>query len=275
MAKMFYTLEEAASKLGMSESEVQNLAESGQLQEFRDRDRLMFKVDQVDLLAGDDGEDDVQLADTGAGLDPISLSSSNTGTGSGLSLGDSGANEGTGVSIFDPEDADAADANAETLVTSGLGGSGFAMDAGASGSGLAQLAFEPDDTSLGGNLLDGTDAGGSAVGPAAGGTAAGALFESSAAESDFGRGAAAPAMSPMMAMGEPYDGAASGLFGGVALGVFLLTLLSMAVMILGMSGGSAAVLGGIQQTTLYIVAGGGAAALIIFAVIGWALLRKS
>lgn len=272
MAKMFYTLEEAASKLGMSESEVQNLAESGQLQEFRDRDRLMFKVDQVDLLAGDDADDDVQLADTGAGLDPISLSSSNTG--SNLPMADSNANEGTGVSIFDPEDADAADANAETLVTSGLGGSGFAMDAGASGSGLAQLAFEPDDTSLGGNLLDGTDAGGSAIGAGTGGTAAGALFETSAGEPDFARGAA-PAMSPMMAMGEPYDGAASGLFGGVALGVFLLTLFSMAVMILGMSGGSTGVLGGIQQNTLYIIAGGGAAALVIFGVIGWVALRKS
>jgi hypothetical protein len=270
MAKMFYTLEEAASKLGMTEGEVKNLAESGQLQEFRDRERLMFKVDQVDLLAGDEGDEDIQLADTGNGLDPISLSSSNTGTG--LSMGDSNPNEGTGVSIFDPEDADAADANAETLVTAGLGGSGFAMDAGASGSGLAQLAFEPDDTSLGGNLLDGLDSGDSGAGVAAG-TAAGALFETSGGEPDFGR-AAAPAMMPMM-MGEPYDGAASGLFGGVALGVFVMMLVSMGVMILGMSGGSAGVLGGIQQNTLYMVAGGGALALVVFAGIGWAVLRKS
>jgi hypothetical protein len=270
MAKMFYTLEEAAAKLGMTEGEVQNLAESGQLQEFRDRERLMFKVDQVDLLAGDEGDEDIQLADTGSGLDPISLSSSNTGTG--LSMGDSNPNEGTGVSIFDPEDADAADANAETLVTSGLGGSGFAMDAGASGSGLAQLAFEPDDTSLGGNLLDGLDSGDSGAGVSAG-TSAGALFETSAGEPDFSR-SAAPAMMPMM-MGEPYDGAASGVFGGVALGVFVLMLVSLGVMILGMSGGSTGILGGIQQSTLYIIAGGGAAALIVFAVIGWAALRKS
>ncbi len=270
MAKMFYTLEEAAAKLGMTEGEVQNLAESGQLQEFRDRDRLMFKVDQVDLLAGDEGDEEIQLADTGGGLDPISLSSSNTGTG--ISLGDSNPNEGTGVSIFDPDDADAADANAETLVTSGLGGSGFAMDAGASGSGLAQLAFEPDDTSLGGNLLDGLDSGDSAAGVAAG-TAAGALFETSAGEPDFSR-SAAPAMMPMM-VGEPYDGAASGLFGGAALGVFVLMLVSLGVMILGMSGGSAGVLGGINQNTLYMVAGGGALALIVFAGIGWAALRKS
>jgi hypothetical protein len=270
MAKMFYTLEEAAAKLGMTEGEVQNLAESGQLQEFRDRERLMFKVDQVDLLAGDEGDEDIQLADTGSGLDPISLSSSNTGTG--LSMGGSNPNEGTGVSIFDPEDDDAADANAETLVTSGLGGSGFAMDAGASGSGLAQLAFEPDDTSLGGNLLDGLDSGDSGAGVAAG-TSAGALFETSAGEPDFSR-SAAPAMMPMM-LGEPYDGAASGLFGGVALGVFVLMLVSLGVMILGMSGGSAGVLGGINQNTLYMVAGGGALALIIFAGAGWAALRRS
>ena len=42
MAKLFYTMEEAASKLGKSEDEVQKLIDSGQLQEFRDRDRIMF-----------------------------------------------------------------------------------------------------------------------------------------------------------------------------------------------------------------------------------------
>ncbi|MCC5822801.1 MAG: helix-turn-helix domain-containing protein [Phycisphaerales bacterium] len=272
MAKMFYTLEEAAAKLGMSEDEVRNLTESGQLQEFRDRDRLMFKVDQVDLLAGDDGDEDVQLADTGTGIEPISLSSSNTGTGPGVSLGDSNANEGTGVSIFDPEDDDAADANAETLVTSGLGGSGFEMDAGSSGSGLAQLAFEPDDTSLGGNLLDSMDSGDSQADAA--GTGAGALFETAGGEPDFSAGAA-PATAMVMPMGEPYDGPASGLFGGIALGVFALLLLSLAVMILGISGGSTGVLTGIDQNMLYIIAGGGAVALILFGVIGWALLRKS
>ena len=49
MAKMFYTLEEVCEKLGKSEEEVKNMASSGQLQEFRDRDKLMFKVDQIDL----------------------------------------------------------------------------------------------------------------------------------------------------------------------------------------------------------------------------------
>lgn len=273
MAKMFYTLEEASAKLGMSESEVKNLAESGQLQEFRDRDRLMFKVDQVDLLAGDaEGDEDIHLADTGPGLEPISLSSSNTG--SALSLDPASSKGGTGISIFDP-DADAADANAETLVTSGLGGSGFNMDAGASGSGLAQLAFEPDDTSLGGNLLDSVDkdAGDSAVG--AGGTAAGALFETTSGEPDFAAARSATPMMPMMPLGEPYDGAASGLFGGIALAMFALVLTAVAIMILGMSGGSTGVLATVSQTVIWGVLGGGFAAVLIFGGIGWAVLRKS
>jgi len=217
MAKMFYTVEEAAAKLGMSTEEVQGLVESGQLQEFRDRDNLMFKVDQVDLLGGDEDDDDLEeitLADTAGGLDPISLSSS--GSGSVLSLESSG--DATGVSIFDAEDEDDADANAETLVSGGglggmalgesggLGGSGFDMDAGASGSGLAQLAFEPDDTSLGGNLLDDlasdTAGGESALGAAAlGASVGGALFEG-AEETPGSFSSQAGAMPMVMPMGE-------------------------------------------------------------------------
>jgi len=68
MAKMFYSLEEAAAKLGKSEAQVRGMAESGQLQEFRDRDRLMFKVEQVDLIAGDDGV--IPLAESGE-LEPL------------------------------------------------------------------------------------------------------------------------------------------------------------------------------------------------------------
>ncbi len=280
MAKMFYTLEEASSKLGMSEEEVQNLAESGQLQEFRDRDRLMFKVDQVDLLAGDDegdADEEIGLADSGPGLEPLSLSSSGTGTSPGLDM--SGTNEGTGISIFDAEEG-AADANEETLVTGGLGGSGFAMDAGGSGSGLAQMAFEPDDTSLGSNLLDnlGDDSmadGSLAGGTAAGGTAAGALFETTSGEPDFGAAAPAAVAMGAMPMGEAYDGAASGLFGGIALAMFAMVLTAMGIMILGMSGGSASVLSQVNQTVIWGVLGGGFLAMLVLGGIGWVALRKS
>lgn len=282
MAKMFYTLEEAASKLGMSESDVQSLAESGQLQEFRDRDKLMFKVEQVDLLAGDgedEGDDEITLADTSPGeVEPISLSSS----GSGTSVSLEGSGEDTGVSIFEPEDGETADANADTLVSdSPMGGSGFNMDAGASGSGLAQLAFEPDDTSLGGNLLDDlaadSQAGGTGTGTgigdtALGGSVSGALFEGGDNESEFSS-SATPMMMP--AGGEPYDGAASGLFGGMALGMVLVLMAALAVMVLGMTGGSQALLGRVDQNMLYMVAGGGLGLVIVAGAIGWAILRRS
>ena len=71
MAKMFYSLQEAASKLKKSESDVRQMAAKGEITEFRDGDRLIFKVDQIDLLAGDDDGDSsemssmIPLADTG------------------------------------------------------------------------------------------------------------------------------------------------------------------------------------------------------------------
>ncbi len=303
MAKMFYTLDEAAAKLGMTTDEVQALVESGQLQEFRDRDNLMFKVDQVDLLGGDDDDDfgEITLADTAmggtaagesAGIHPISLSAS--GSASALSLESTG--ESTGVSIFGAEDDDT-EANAETLVSgggiggialggsgTGLGGSGFGMDAGASGSGLAQLAFEPDDTSLGGNLLDDLAAdsqgasslGASALGESAIGAsvAGGALFEGAVeAPSSFSSQSAGGMMA--MPMGEAYDGPSSGLFGGIALGSLLVLMLAMGVMILGLSGGSSSVLGSVDQNMLYMVMGGSFVLMLILGGIGWAMLRKS
>ncbi len=315
MAKMFYTLEEAAAKLGMTTDEVQGLVESGQLQEFRDRDNLMFKVDQVDLLGGDEDDDigEISLADTAGGsgisavgleessieigvdddaLDPISLSAS--GSASAVSLGGSG--DATGVSVFDAEDGEDADANAETLVSGGglggmalggsggLGGSGFGMDAGASGSGLAQLAFEPDDTSLGGNLLDdlasdsqGASAlGASALGESAVGAsvAGGALFEG-AVEAPAAFASQNAPMAMPMGMVEAYDGPASGLFGGIALGSLLVLMLAMGVMILGLSGGSDSVLASVDQNMLYMVMGGSAVVMLVLGGIGWAMLRKS
>jgi hypothetical protein len=51
MAKKFYTVQEAVAILGLSAEEVMNLAASGKLQRFRDRDAIMFKCEAVDQLA--------------------------------------------------------------------------------------------------------------------------------------------------------------------------------------------------------------------------------
>ncbi len=74
MAKMFYTLAEVCEKLGKTEAEVEAMVEAKEIQEFRDGERLVFKVEQVDLLAPTDDD----LADMDLDLD-----------GSGLSLDDS------------------------------------------------------------------------------------------------------------------------------------------------------------------------------------------
>ncbi len=275
MAKMFYTLEEAAQRLGMSEDEVQALAESGQLQEFRDRDRLVFKVDQVDLLAGG-GDDDAEitLAESSE-LEPISLSSS----GSGSAFAADASGEGTGISIFDPDADDQADPSADTLVTGAVSAPDLSMDSNASGSGLAQLTLEPDDTSLGANLLDdvyGDESGGSEAGESAiGGSAiaaasGGALFESSG-EPEFGSSQAAQAA--LMPVAESYDGPWSGIAGGLGLAMVIILAATLAVTILGLAG-SSAVLAGLTGN-VYMVLGGAAILLLIFAAVGWVMLRKS
>ncbi|MCH2142693.1 MAG: hypothetical protein MK077_06830 [Phycisphaerales bacterium] len=87
MAKMFYTLDEVCSKLGKTESEVEALVESGQIQEFRDGESLVFKVEQINLLAEPDeaGDVDLDLDDSALDLDDsFAMGESSTSTSLGL-----------------------------------------------------------------------------------------------------------------------------------------------------------------------------------------------
>ena len=70
MAKMYYNLEEAMQRLGVSEDQLKNLVREGKLREFRDAGKLNYRVDEVDRLATggaatghDSGE--LRLEDTG------------------------------------------------------------------------------------------------------------------------------------------------------------------------------------------------------------------
>ena len=58
MAKMFYTVEEAASRLSVTEEEVKGLVRAGKLREFRDAGTFNYKVEDVDALAGPPAPDD-------------------------------------------------------------------------------------------------------------------------------------------------------------------------------------------------------------------------
>ncbi len=275
MAKMFYTLEEAAEKLGKSADEVKSMAERGELQEFRANERLMFKREQVDLKAGGDAEEDhIPLADSGD-LEPLSLASS--GSATGIPIEPVNTKEQTGISIFDADATEEADPSAVTRVAPAVPAAGFASDSGASGSGsgLMEITKETDDTSLGANLLD--DVYGSetvaaqtqADAPAAD---EGALFESTpSAGGDADVSASAVALPVAI---EAYDGAGSGLVGGLAFGMAASALLAVFVMTLGLWSTGGPLMETLSTNMWYLV-GGAAALTVLGAVIGLVLGKKS
>lgn len=268
MAKLFYTLEEAAAKLRKSEAEVKKLVESGQLQEFRDRDKVMLKVDQVDLLAGGGDDDIIPLADS-AELGTISLAS-DSGTGMNIES----PKEQTGISIFDADQTEEADPAAVTQITE-RAPSELSLETVGSGSGLLDMTRESDDTSLGANLLGEVE---SPAEPAADAGAdvggGGGLFESSSAETEtvVGAGAAAGAGGLIM-MAEPLDPGWSGATGGLALGMVLVSGFAVALAIFGIAApGSGLVKMVAENLWMWVGIAGGA--LVLPMIVGMLLGRR-
>ncbi len=182
MAKMFYTLEETAAALNLTDDDIRQMATEGKLQQFRDRDNLMFKREQVDKLAPktepqitEDDQDTIPLAGSSINADAISLQ-------------DSGVSE-TGISIFETGEFDLADPSAATQI-SDSGELGLEIDASAaSGSGLMDLANDDsDDTNLGAVMLDASGQGstfGSGLGSGLGSSLGGSGLGSSLGDSAF------------------------------------------------------------------------------------------
>ncbi|MEM8834282.1 MAG: helix-turn-helix domain-containing protein [Planctomycetota bacterium] len=241
MAKMFYSLEEAAARLGKTEEEVQQMASSGQITEFRDGDRLIFKVDQIDLLAGDDN-----AADSMGSVIPLM----DTGTGSGVSLEDSeppadDPKSQTGISVFDADELDDDDPAAQTQVEPGIGGGIGLIDTGdesaineelnmdsfGSGSGLMDLTRESDDTSLGSFGLGELYPSGDDEATATIAADDSQLFESS--PGDEGLGDDLPPAGALVAA-EPYDGKGSWFSAGFMVGASLACMTGLAVTVMGM-----------------------------------------
>ncbi|MBC8481753.1 MAG: hypothetical protein H8D47_03715 [Planctomycetes bacterium] len=55
MAGMFYSIAEAAEKLGKTEQQVDEMVKNGQLREFRDGSTVLFKVEEIDALCSQVG----------------------------------------------------------------------------------------------------------------------------------------------------------------------------------------------------------------------------
>src|SRR5690606_9226521 len=205
-----------------------------------DGDKLIFKVDQVNLLAGDAGADEsgmIPLTDSSSGDTALGLDASDTGLGmdSGLGVADSAGN--SGVSVFDADEVGTVDASADTLVTGDGGIGDVSLESFGSGSGLMDLTRDSDDTGMATEgLLDELYAGdeGGSTGTAAAGAD---LFDGPASSGrDLGFGAGAGAGAGAMVAAEAYDGKGSGLAGGLAIGAIVSLLAGVAVVLMGMVG---------------------------------------
>ena len=267
MAKMFYTLEEVCEKLGKSEDEVKEMARSGQIQEFRDREKLMFKVDQIDILAsGDEDTSEVHLDldDTSAGA-----------SGSALALEESAigleeSREGTGISVFDTDHGldesgtdqthapEVAEHEDEELSLESVG----------SGSGLLDLTRESDDTSLGAELLEEVYSGDEHIEIPA---SASGLFEAAAAEAPAEPMATGSAMAALPMAIESYDGSGSGLSVGMMLGA-MAALVCVAIIVVVAIFGPTPTLAmklSTSDNSVYIVGGAFVGGTLILGLIGW------
>jgi hypothetical protein len=298
MAKMFYTIDEVAQKLGKSVDDIKQMAKTGQIQEFRDRDKLMFKVDQIDLLAGGDeesGDVHLELEDSSGGSSIIGL------TGSGLDLKEESAlgladsREGSGISVFDTDhggesgagSAAGSGSDEESGVGSALGvaASGetqlggetvdeeLSLEAVGSGSGLLDLTRESDDTSLGAELLEEVYSGDENIEIPAN---ASGLFEATAPEASADEIRRGPVVAVPLVY-ESYDGSGSGLGAGLLIGAMAALVCVAIVVFVGVSGATPklATMFASSSSSLYIWTGGLLAVTIICGLVGMFLGKAS
>ncbi len=292
MAKMFYTAEEAAEKLGKSVEEVMEMASSGEIQSFKQDDQDMFRVEQIDMLSEDDdlGDIDIALDDSAVG-DPLGLSGSAAAIDFASDSSDQSANAGLDLSGEIGLEDSAAPADS-FLGGSALGGSSisaFDSAAGApggdlldddlsletvgSGSGLLDLTRESDDTSLGAELIEEVYSSDDSGAPAS----ASGLFE--AVGGDGGSGLddiAAPVggMAAVPVVVEAYEGGWSGL--GVGMGIVAVAALSLVALMAFVTGnGTLPAIAEMMTSNLTVWAGGLVGGLLIFGLLGFFIGKAS
>lgn len=265
MAKLFYSMEETCQKLGKSEEEVLELVESNRLSKFVDGDKLIFKVDQVDMLADGDtdaGDDDLPGFADDSGIDLESDDSAIGFADDDKAPAGEEPKEQTGISIFDADEVEEADAAAQTQVTAAPSfGMETAADPAASGSGLLDMTREADDTSLGADLLSDfdMDGEGSTVGEEVG-AGGGALFE------DAGSTANQPAA--VVYAEETLEPGASMATMFACLGLFLVMAFAFAL-IVSITTGAGVMMDLIGGLSIPILAGAMAGVVLVLAIIGF------
>lgn len=301
MAKMFYTMDEAAEKLGVDTAKVKEMAEAGQLNQFRDRDKVMFKVDQIDKLAaerggggeaeggaaggageaGESGELELSEPSSSEDTDAIDLASEVEADHDKEQKSTTDRRSETGVSVFDADEVDAADPMAQTVVSDSPPSDEdeLALESVGSGSGLLDLTRESDDTSLGAELLEEIypSSGSAEAGESQGGEMQG-IFESGGAEggeAELGelessgepQGAAASGAAMAVVEAEPRDPAGSGWTAGLLIGALVALAAGSLVMVSTLNGVQVPLLDALAGN-LPMYAGALAAGSLVLGIIG-------
>lgn len=178
MAGMFYTLQEAMQKLGKTEDQLKETVKKGELREYRDGTKVLYKQEEVNKLAQNaepidlvaDSELNLELEQTSeiqlTPDDSTPPKTKDSEGGFGLSqMGDltmADTNVGTvGINVLGGTDdlyKITADTKAETKAVDAEEVESLDADANlesvGSGSGLLDLSLQADDTSLGAVLDD-------------------------------------------------------------------------------------------------------------------------
>lgn len=145
MAGRFLSIEETAQRLGVSVDEVNRLVDRKKLFPMRDGTTLKFKVDDVESVAGQLGEESSRFDDLALDID-ASASAPASGSGmpalSGIAVDDIVLDD---ISLDDPKDAGSifADEPAGAAGSAVLGASGLSVPSlGASGVSAADVLFD-------------------------------------------------------------------------------------------------------------------------------------
>lgn len=249
MAKMYYTADEAAERLGITPEDLAQYVRDQRLRVFKDGERDMYMVSEVDAIAPVTAANvpDIELAPAPDGVDLSAAETLRPATKEDTVI------TAEGISIFDDEDLEieSADPMAKTQIAPSIEDQ-IALDGVGSGSGLLDLTRESDDTSLG-EVIDHIDLEEPAV------------------------GTAAPPPVPTMAYGdvsvpmvmetEPAMDAAAGLFSGFLVGTAVLGLLIGVVCLAVAMGKRPGFVDWIDERIVLVVLGG-AVLIGAFGVVG-------
>ena len=266
--KAFLTIEESAARLKKTTAEVSTLADKGLLQRVMHEGQTKFRIEQVEMLAGDDrgpgSHDPIGLADSHAASGthvPITSAKGKSPAtpldDSVLGFADSRANERTGVSAVSARSkgGDAVEIGLETV---------------GSGSGLLDLTRESEETALGAELMEQAfkDDGSDSVGGATG------LF-SAADMSNSSNANAAPEPMGFMVAQESYDGSWSGVGIGLTVAAAIGLVVVALIIVSSAVGGSSALAASLSGDSQLIWIGVLAGVTAIFGVVGFFIGRAT